>query len=186
MIVQRILPFAKDLISSHIHSTSTVIDATCGNGHDTVFLAQSVPDGHVYGCDIQSSAIASTKDKILRFENVSLFQTGHENIINQITPEHLAQLDAAIFNLGYLPKGDKSIVTQPETTILAIENIFKHLREEGIIVIVIYPGHPEGKYESEQLYEFFKNFDQQQAHILQYGFLNQQNNPPYVVAIEKR
>lgn len=28
------------------------------------------------------------------------------------------------FNLGYLPSADKSIITQPETTLIAIEKIF--------------------------------------------------------------
>lgn len=186
MIVQRILPFAKELITSHIHSDSTVIDATCGNGHDTLFLAQSVPNGHVYGCDIQQTAIDATRLKTKAFDHVTLVHTGHENIINHIHSDHLERLDAAIFNLGYLPKGDKHIVTQPDTTITAIERIFEHLRPEGIIVLVVYPGHPEGQVESEQVYRYLQNFDQQQAHILQYGFINQQNNPPYVIAIEKR
>ncbi|UXR68889.1 MULTISPECIES: class I SAM-dependent methyltransferase [unclassified Staphylococcus] len=186
MILKRILPFAKELITTHIKSDSTVIDATCGNGHDTLFLAQSVPEGQVYGCDIQQAAIDATKEKIADYKQVSLIQTGHEHIIDHIHPDHLEKLDAAIFNLGYLPKGDKSVVTQPETTILAITRIFEHLRQEGIIVLVVYPGHPEGKIESDHLLKYLKNFDQQQAHILQYGFLNQQNNPPYIVAIEKR
>ncbi|MCS4485302.1 tRNA (mnm(5)s(2)U34)-methyltransferase [Staphylococcus americanisciuri] len=186
MIVQRILPFAKELISTHIHSHSTVIDATCGNGHDTLFLAQSVPEGYVYACDIQQTAIEATRNKIKDFKHVTLVHTGHENIIKHIQPVHLAHLDAAIFNLGYLPKGDKHIVTQPETTITAIEQIFEHLRPEGIIVLVIYPGHPEGQIESEQVYRYLQSFDQHQAHILQYAFINQQNNPPYIIAIEKK
>ena len=95
-------------------------------------------------------------------------------------------VDAAIFNLGYLPKGDKHIVTTSETTIQAIEAIFEMLSTEGIIVLVIYPGHPEGQVESETVFQYLQNFDQQKAHILQYGFINQQNNPPYICAIEKR
>lgn len=186
MIVQRILPFAKSLITSHIQADSTVIDATCGNGHDTLFLAEAVPDGHVYACDIQQAAIEATHQKTQNFQHVTLVQTGHENIVNHISSEHLTRLDAAIFNLGYLPKGDKHIVTQPETTISAIETIFKQLRPEGIIVLVVYPGHPEGQIESQHVYRYLQAFDQQQAHILQYGFINQQNHPPYVIAIEKR
>ena len=45
---------------------------------------------------------------------------------------------------GYLPKGDKSIVTKPDSTIKAIEEIFDMMRVEGIIILVIYHGHDEG------------------------------------------
>ena len=62
-----------------------------------------------------------------------------------IPPTDYGHIDAAIFNLGYLPKGDKSVVTKPQTTIAAIEDIFQILSKEGIIVLVIYHGHPEGK-----------------------------------------
>lgn len=186
MKVQRVLPFAKSLITSHIKENSVVIDATCGNGHDTLFLAKAVPNGHVYACDIQQQAIKNTRDKIKDFSNVTLLQTGHEAVTDNIATTHLQQIDAALFNLGYLPKGDKSIVTTAENTIQAIEKIFKLLRTDGIIVLAVYPGHPEGFEESETLMEYFTNFDQQKAHILKYEFINQQNNPPYIIGIEKR
>lgn len=68
MKLERILPFAKSLITSHIQSDSIVIDATCGNGFDTLFLAQHVPKGHVYGFDIQQQAIDNTAKKIKSFK----------------------------------------------------------------------------------------------------------------------
>lgn len=185
MKVERILPFAKSLLTSHITKSSTVIDATCGNGHDTLFLAELVPDGKVYGFDIQQAAILSTQQKVSNYENVTLILDGHEKAAQYINKEDLP-IDAAIFNLGYLPKGDKHIVTMAETTISAIDAIFDMLAPEGIIVLVIYPGHPEGKLESQIVLDYLTQFDQQKAHILQYGFINQQNNPPFICAIEKR
>ncbi|MDE9800368.1 class I SAM-dependent methyltransferase [Staphylococcus delphini] len=186
MIVERILPFAKSLIRSHTTSESVVIDATCGNGHDTKFLADLVPNGHVYGCDIQQEAIENTKRRVHYYSNVSLFHTGHEWITQYIRDEHLTQVHAAIFNLGYLPKGDKSIVTQSTTTLAAVQTIFDVLQPEGIIVLVVYPGHEEGAEESETLMKHLTAFDQQRAHVLKYEFINQQNRPPYVIALEKR
>lgn len=185
MKIERILPFAKSLILSHIDENSTVIDATCGNGHDTLFLAEHVPNGKVYGFDIQEDAIAAAREKVKDFSNTILIHDSHQNAAQYIDATDCA-VDAAIFNLGYLPKGDKHIVTEAATTIQAIESIFELLAPEGIIVLVIYPGHPEGKIESETVYRYLENFDQQQAHILQYGFINQRNNPPYICAIEKR
>lgn len=186
MIVERVLPFAKSLITSHITDESVVIDATCGNGWDTLFLAQSVPNGHVYACDIQALAIENTRQKVRNMAHITLLQTGHEKITDYITESHQFSVDAALFNLGYLPKGDKTIVTQAENTILAVENIFKILRPEGIIVLAVYPGHPEGRIESEALLDYFTAFDQNKAHILKYEFINQQNNPPFIIGIEKR
>lgn len=185
MKVERILPFAKSLITAHINENSTVVDATCGNGHDTLFLAQHVPNGHVYGFDIQEAAIEVAREKVKDYHNTTLILDGHEHVSHYIN-EALLPIDAAIFNLGYLPKGDKNIVTTSKTTIQAIESLFEMLAPEGIIVLVIYPGHPEGQIESNAVFNYLQQFDQQKAHILQYGFINQQNNPPYICAIEKR
>ncbi|EKU50274.1 class I SAM-dependent methyltransferase [Staphylococcus massiliensis] len=185
MIVERILPFAKSLITSHISEDSIVIDATCGNGLDTHFLAQQVPEGHVYGFDVQEVAIKSTQVKVSSFENVTLFQESHEHVKSCI-PHHDHQINAAIFNLGYLPKGDKSITTKSHSTIEAIKNIFDILTVEGIIVIVIYPGHDEGKIEKDDVLQYLESLPQDKAHVLKYAFINQKNNPPFVCAIEKR
>lgn len=186
MKLERILPFAKSLINSHVNSDSIVIDATCGNGHDTLFLAEQVPNGKVYGFDIQEAAIQHTAERTKHLENVTLIQDGHENVQTYIPQAEYGHIDAAIFNLGYLPKGDKSVVTKPQTTITAIENIFEILSEEGIIILVIYHGHTEGKIEKSALLDFLTQFSQEQAHVLQYQFINQQNNPPFICAIEKR
>lgn len=63
MKLERILPFSKSLIDSHINHNSIVIDATCGNGNDTAYFAQHVPNGFVYGFDIQEQAILNTQQK---------------------------------------------------------------------------------------------------------------------------
>ncbi|MCG2487657.1 class I SAM-dependent methyltransferase [Staphylococcus epidermidis] len=186
MKLERILPFSKSLIDSHINHNSIVIDATCGNGNDTAYFAQHVPNGLVYGFDIQEQAILNTHKKTKDYSNVKLIQSCHENAKLHIPAQHHGCIDAAIFNLGYLPKGNKEIVTKPETTIMAINEIFDILSIEGIIILVIYHGHEEGKVEKEALLEFLQNFDQNKAHILQYQFINQKNNAPFICAIEKR
>ncbi|PTE68990.1 16S rRNA (cytosine(1402)-N(4))-methyltransferase [Staphylococcus devriesei] len=186
MKLERILPFSKTLITSHIQEDSIVIDATCGNGNDTLFLAEHVPHGHVYGFDIQESAIQNTAEKVKNFNNVTLIQDGHENIVDHLDVTKSGMVDAAIFNLGYLPKGDKSIVTRPETTIKAIDSIFNVLNVEGIIVLVIYHGHEEGQVERDAVLDYLEQFDQNKAHILKYQFINQVNHAPFICAIEKR
>ncbi|WP_278925410.1 class I SAM-dependent methyltransferase [Staphylococcus auricularis] len=186
MKLERILPFAKTLIQTHISAESIVIDATCGNGFDTAFLADNVPHGHVYAFDIQQAAIEATNQRTKAYSNVQTIHDSHSEVKQYIAPEHVGHIDAAIFNLGYLPKGDKTIVTKPESTIQAVEAIFDVLSTEGVIVLVIYHGHEEGKVERDALLDYLKQLDQHRAHVLQYEFINQQNNPPFICAIEKR
>ncbi|MFB2319858.1 class I SAM-dependent methyltransferase [Staphylococcus aureus] len=190
MKLERILPFSKTLIKQHITPESIVVDATCGNGNDTLFLAEQVPEGHVYGFDIQDLALENTRDKVKDFNHVSLIKDGHENIGHEniehhINDAHKGHIDAAIFNLGYLPKGDKSIVTKPDTTIQAINSLLSLMSIEGIIVLVIYHGHSEGQIEKHALLDYLSTLDQKHAQVLQYQFLNQRNHAPFICAIEK-
>ncbi|KKI88850.1 rRNA methyltransferase [Bacillus sp. SA1-12] len=189
MKLQRILPFAKQLLQNVAGQGDIVIDATIGNGHDTVFLAMLVGEnGHVYGFDIQAEAINNTTDRLKAVQldkHVTLFQHGHEYIKAIIPTELHGKISGAIFNLGYLPGGDQSIVTVPETTISAIDQLLDMLKPEGMIVIVIYHGHEEGKVERDALMDYVKTINPADAHVLQYQFINKQNNPPYIIAIEK-
>ncbi|MEK4028399.1 class I SAM-dependent methyltransferase [Pseudobacillus sp. FSL P4-0506] len=190
MNVDGILPFARILLEKAITKGSAAIDATVGNGHDTVFLAKLVgEEGHVFGFDIQEQALTNTTVRLEEHqlsERVTLFGCGHEQAAALIPAEWQSQLKGAVFNLGYLPKGDKSIVTKPDTTIAAVEQIFSMLISGGIIVLVIYHGHEEGAVEKEKLLSFVENIDQQKAHVLRYEFINQANHPPFIIAIEKR
>jgi 16S rRNA C1402 N4-methylase RsmH len=189
MKLQRILPFAKQLLQSAVQEGDIVVDGTIGNGHDTVFLAKLVGStGHVYGFDIQEDAVINTSAR-LKTENLekrtTIFCQGHQYIKSSIPEERHGKISGAIFNLGYLPGGDISIVTVPETTISAIKQLLEIMKPEGIIVIVIYHGHEEGQVERDELMNFVKEIDPRHGHVLQYQFINKQNNPPYIVAIEK-
>ncbi|MED2971419.1 class I SAM-dependent methyltransferase [Fictibacillus sp. B-59209] len=190
MKIQGILPFARTLLESAAVKGSAVIDATCGNGHDTLFLSRLVGiEGNVFGFDIQEVAIENTRKRLLEHEaedNVTLFNTGHHHMKSYIPDSFHGKIACAVFNLGYLPGGDKEIVTQSESTIEAINQLFDLLAPGGLAVLVIYHGHPEGKVEKDAVMEYAQGLDQQMAHVLQYGFINQKNDPPYIVAIEKR
>lgn len=190
MNLQRVLEFARTVLKNAVKPGDSVVDATIGNGHDTLFLAKLTgPDGHVYGFDIQDKAIEQTKER-LEAENmlnrITLFQTGHEKLLTMIPANDQKNITGAIFNLGYLPRGDKSIVTKPDTTISAVEQLLKIMPTGGTIVLVVYHGHPEGAIERDSLLQYVENIDQEQAHVLQYGFINQKNNPPFIIAIEKK
>jgi tRNA A58 N-methylase Trm61 len=188
--LDRILPYAKKLLEMTITSGDVVVDATLGNGHDTLFMANLVgKNGTVYGFDVQEDAIRTSIGRLSEHgltDRVTIFHNGHEHLSKLIPAEHHGKVKAAIFNLGYLPGSDKSVVTKPETTISAIEQLLEIMVPEGLIILVIYHGHAEGAVERDTLLTYCQNIDQKKAHALQYRFINQQNNPPFIVAIEKR
>ena len=190
MKLERILPFARSLLKTAVSKGDIAIDATVGNGHDTLYLANLVEDtGYVYGFDVQQQAIKKTTER-LRDHNVvdrvTLFHESHDQLRQNLPNEAHGKISGAIFNLGYLPGGDKSIVTKPDSTIRAIEQLLEMMQTESMIVLVIYYGHPEGIVEKDTLLDYVKNLDQQKAHVLQYQFINQMNHPPFIIAIEKR
>ncbi|MEH6937992.1 class I SAM-dependent methyltransferase [Bacillus sp. JJ664] len=190
MILERILPYARKLLQLAVKEGDIAIDATIGNGHDTAFLANLVGEtGHVYGFDIQELAIQNTTERIQKYNlsnQVTLIQNSHSHVQNEV-PNHLhGKVKGAIFNLGYLPGSDKTIVTVPSSTISAIDQILEIMAPEGIIVVVIYHGHEGGEIEKDTLMDYVQNIPQDHAHVLTYRFLNQANNPPFIVAIEKR
>jgi predicted methyltransferase len=187
--LDQILSFAKNVLEKAIKKGSIVVDATLGNGYDTLFLASLVGEtGKVYGFDIQEHAVIASNERIHQHKlsnRVTLFNCGHENL-NQVIPvEYHGKITGAIFNLGYLPGGDKTIVTKPNTTIAAVEQLLEIMVPTGIIVLVIYHGHPGGAEERDSLLHFCKQIEQKTAQVLQYQFINQKNHSPFILVIEK-
>lgn len=182
------LRFTHELLKNHISPGDYVVDATVGNGHDTVKLAQLVGQtGTVFGFDIQEQAIEETKKKLLLTgltEQVKLYHLGHEKL-NEIIDDSV-KLSAIVFNLGYLPKGDKSIITQSKTTIEALNQGLKRLRKSGLILLMIYHGHPGGAEEKNAVLDYVKDLPQKDYNVLQYGFINQKNTPPFLIVVEKK
>lgn len=179
------LKISSDIINKHVKVGHTVLDCTVGNGCDTLLLAKQVgQQGKVYGFDIQKRALDITLQK-LTCENlnnrVQLIEDGHENIDLYIKE----QLDFIIYNLGYLPKGDKSIKTNSSTTLISLEKSLSLLNENGIIIIICYLGHDGGPEEKDGVENLLANLDQQIFNVIKYEFINQINYPPVVYGVEK-
>ena len=175
MKIKSALEFSHQLLSESLKTGDTVVDCTMGNGHDTLFLAQLVGQkGTVYSFDIQTQAVKNTKDllkqNLVRTDNIHLYNTSHARI-DEILP-YETMISGAIFNLGYLPGGDKTIVTYPETTIKAIKGCLAHLCHNGVVIVVAYYGHPGGEREKNTVLEFGSQLDQKRYSVLKYSFLN--------------
>nr|WP_303968417.1 class I SAM-dependent methyltransferase [Sporosarcina ureae] len=184
MLLHRVLPIAKRLISERVQPGDTVVDATAGNGNDTVFLAELVGDeGQVVAFDIQQQALDVTKHKLGDMASrTALVHDSHANVCNYVQSE----ISGAMFNLGYLPYSeDLSIVTTPSSTIAALESLLSLLKKSGIITITVYDGHEGGKEERDALLDYVSTLHQGDVHAIRYELLNQRRNPPFLLALEK-
>lgn len=144
------------LLAETLSLGDVALDATCGNGHDTLFLAQQVgPTGRVYGFDLQQDALAKTQKRLSQagLDNVTLHRACHSRIGELIPFEYHGRIRSVTFNLGYLPGGDKTFVTRAETTLAAIESALKLLSPGGILTVVAYVGHPGGPEEADAVAE---------------------------------
>ncbi|WEG13846.1 class I SAM-dependent methyltransferase [Pullulanibacillus sp. KACC 23026] len=187
MTLRTAVQVAKQLASERMISGGLVVDATAGNGHDTLWLAELVgPTGRVVAFDIQEQAIQQTSKRLEEAklsQRVTLVHDSHHLALNHLPQE---PLDLVLFNLGYLPGGDKHIVTRFDTTKEACISFLSALKPGGLLILVLYPGHPEGALEAEQLEQWAATLDQKRFTAQKIGMLNQANHPPYVIAIEKR
>ena len=178
-----ILVFAKEILLERMQKDGKFVDFTMGNGHDTLYFAQYLSEGHVYAFDVQQMALDNTK-KLLEdnggFDNVTLILDSHHNVDKYVEGE----IDAGIFNLGYLPGSDKSVTTQCNTTLEALDKAVKMLKVGGVIVVIIYPGHSEGTREADMVEQFCAKLDKHTYNTYKYALLNKKN-PPYIVAAEK-
>ncbi|WP_226569155.1 tRNA (mnm(5)s(2)U34)-methyltransferase [Bacillus stratosphericus] len=188
MILKRMLPFSKELLERACKKGDIVIDATMGNGHDTRYLADLVgKDGQVFAFDVQEEALKQTSKRLgEQYPYVYLIHDGHEKLADHIPADNYGHISCAVFNLGYLPGGDKTVTTQADTTIEAIKQLIDLLKPGGLIVLVIYHGHPEGKKEKEVLLDFCRSLHYEEVQVLSYQYMNIHNDPPFVVAIEKK
>lgn len=176
----RPLEMAHQFLAEIITSDDVVVDATMGNGHDTLFLAQKAKK--VFAFDIQKQALQQTQQRLKKngYSNVELILAGHETVADYVT-----EVKAAIFNLGYLPNADKSIITQPQTTLLALQALCHCLVSGGRVAMMIYDGHKGGEQERDAVLSFVTALSQQEYTVVSYRPLNQLHHPPFLIMIEK-
>jgi predicted methyltransferase len=187
-----ILSFAHELAAHRIQPGDVCIDATAGNGVDTLFLAKAAGSGGmVHAFDIQEAALANTQQRLSkelseRFTGVRLHLASHVHMKEIIPPEQHGKVAAIMFNLGYLPGADHSLITTPSTTLPALSDALLLLRQGGVLTIAVYPGHEGGQAEAEAVDAWAQGLKQAEYQAVTYRFLNQRNTPPYLIAVEKR
>lgn len=154
MPAPRLTTLAHELIAAHLQPGDHAVDATAGNGHDTLFLARQVgAGGRVDAFDIQPRALEHTRQRLdeagIR-SRATLHLRSHADMAC-VLADCQDQVAAITFNLGYLPGGDKAQITQPDSTLDALAAAAWLLRPGGVIAIVAYRGHPGGAVEYERV-----------------------------------
>ena len=176
-----LLELQKYFICRHLREGGVAVDFTMGNGHDTEFLCRTVGEsGKVFAFDIQEQAVESTRK--------NLDASGCPHVYNLIHASHHrvrefvdCPINAGMFNLGYLPGGDKRITTLRETTMPAVEAAIELLAPDGILCIAVYPGHAEG----EMLSEYLSTLPRWHLCATKIKILNSPTSP-YFIIVEKK
>ncbi len=176
-----LLTLQKDFILSRLKAGDTAVDFTMGNGYDTEFLSRAVGEhGHVFAFDIQPAAIKSTHKRLKAGncpKNYTLIQDSHHNAKKYID----RKIKAGIFNLGYLPGGDKSITTSRETTLDAVKFALSALDTHAILIIAVYPGHAEGAAEGVLLTDFLSALERKKICVSKFQILNSPTSPYFFI-----
>lgn len=152
-LFQSHLDLAHDYWKRILKPGDLAIDATCGNGHDTFFLAELGILDKLYSYDIQSNALknASLKLESLPLEirqKVTFVHQSHQSFLSEI---HNSSIKLIVYNLGFLPGGDKNVTTQLESTMQSIQSAMAILAAGGLISVTCYSGHEEGAKEEQAL-----------------------------------
>lgn len=161
----------------------TVIDATCGNGHDAAALAEmleSCGGGSVVAIDLQHSAIEASKERCSKWLSsptqvaITFINGSHTQFPQTVISGSIALI---VYNLGYLPGGDKAVTTLTSSTLESLEKALELIRHGGAISITCYPGHEEGKREEERLLEFVAGLSPEKWSCCHHRWLNRRNAP---------
>lgn len=175
---------AQEIIRNHIDGqvrcNLVALDATMGNGFDLEFLGLLPKVQSVWGFDVQPEAVENSKKRVEHItKDIYFIQDSHHQLDHYIE----GTIDIGMFNLGYLPQGDKTIVTTTDTTLLAIKKAIEKLSASGILTIMTYPGHEEGKREHCEVEKFLTEMSQKQVKVLKLAMTNVNKPCPNVFVV---
>lgn len=176
---------AADYMMRTIREGDTVVDATMGNGKDTLFLCDLVGEtGRVYAFDVQAEAVERTRERVREASyeaRTTLLLAGHETMAEHVK----APVQAVMFNLGWLPGAEHIVTTRTETTLKAVEAALNLIAPGGIVTVCVYPGHEEGTRELEALKEYVSGLSVRTFNALYHSFVNASSQTPQLFLIQR-
>lgn len=172
-------------IRQHLPQGGFAIDATAGNGGDTLMLCETVGcTGRVLAFDIQPQAVENTRKLLAEngWENAQVVLDSHAHMEQYAQTE---SADCVVFNFGWLPGGDHNVFTRKESSLLAIEKGLACLKTGGIMSLCIYYGRNNGYEERDAILEYVRSLDHRNYTVMVVDFANRINDPPIPVFIVK-
>lgn len=174
------------IIDTYLKKGWTCVDATLGNGKDSLKLYKAL-DGEckIYSFDIQDQAIVNSKklfaENEISEDKIKVICDSHENIDTYIHEP----VDFFIMNLGYLPGGNKDITTNYKSVKIFLDKITLIMQEKSFGLIIFYPGHEAGMEEYIKISKYLSALDQNKFNVSKIEQINQKNQPPLVVMVER-
>jgi len=158
------------------------IDATAGNGHDTMFLAGRVgAGGRVLAFDVQAAALEAARARVTAAglaERVVFLQESHAGMAARAARGSVA---AVMFNLGYLPGQDHALITEAASTLAGLNGAAELLKPGGVLAVVCYPGHPGGEVETAAVVQWFESLASRRWQVARYGTLATLRPAPFLL-----
>ena len=191
-LFQSHLDLAHNYWSNTLKAGDCAVDATCGNGHDTLKLAQHVlkdKSGRVIAIDCQEKAIKSTRQLIEeqltpgQIDQVTLVHASHETFPADLAP---SSVSLVVYNLGYLPGANKQQTTMTSTTLASLSAAVPLIAPAGLISITCYPGHPEGKIEEAAILDWAAELDPKLWSCCHHRWVNRQQAPSLLLMQRKK
>ncbi|MCH1980979.1 class I SAM-dependent methyltransferase [Ruminococcus sp. OA3] len=182
----QITQWCSHFIREQIEPGDLCIDATAGNGHDTLLLCRLVGEnGRVLAFDIQPEALNQTCSRLTEAgvaDRAELILDSHSHMASYAADNSVSCI---VFNLGYLPSGDHTIATRAETTLEALGDALRLLKKGGMISLCIYSGGDSGFDEREAILPYLKTLDPKYFLVIMSEYYNRPNHPPIPVLILK-
>ena len=181
--------WAQLLMQDRLHPGDAALDATAGNGHDTLFLARLVGEtGHVWAFDVQETAVLETRRRLGEADvlHAAVIHAGHETMSQHVPVEFHGRLRGIMFNLGYLPGSDKSVITRTETTLSALTAAIELLAPGGLLTVAVYPGHEGGADEQRAITEWAAALSSSSYEVQLLRPINRSASPPECWAVWRR
>ena len=178
--------WTKRIIDEYLREGMTAVDATMGNGHDTLYLCEKVGEmGKVIAFDVQEQALINTRARLTDagvMDRAELILDSHEHMDAHVTE----QPDLIMFNLGWLPGTPHETTTRVDTTLRAVNKALSLLKTGGLMTVCVYPGHEEGMREKQALLAWAGEVDDKLADVWHCGYQNIRANPPVLIALSKK
>lgn len=179
--MKKIVDISHDILKEAVNK-ETAVDFTLGNGYDTLFFYEN-GFKNIYSFDIQKESLLSSykllSENHVDDKNIRLIHDGHEHM-----DLYVNSFDAGVFNFGYLPSSDEIVTTMLDTSVEAVHKALDRLNPKGILVLILYPGHSEGKKESHYFDTFVSKLPSKKYATCKIELPNKRN-APYIIVIEK-